>query len=161
MYKLLSNGEMYDSRRGLYIRLNPELPHPQNREQIDLTRLRIQKLANLQEHEIDYLMQESRRLIRQPTKSLEQERWYRKQMSDNVRDYRLAQLRGDYYWSKYNAKYFETGRMDFWSWMKQHRPRAYHSMNGLQYEPKKRRERWLAVRSQASDRTFAWFRNDL
>lgn len=158
MYKLLSNNDMYDPRRGLYIRLRSDLPHPQNREQIELTRLRIQKLADLQEHEIDYLMSESRRLIRQPTKSLEQERWYRKQMSDNVRDYRLAQLRHEYYWSKYNARYFQTGRLDFWSWMKQHRALEYHSFNGLQYEPKKRRERWIAVRTQASDRTFEWFK---
>lgn len=155
----LSNGEMYDPRRGLYIRLRSDLPHPQNREQIDLTRLRIQRLANLEEHEIDYLMQESRRLIHQPTKSLEQERWYRQRVSDNVRDYRLAQLKSDYSWSKYNQKFFETGRLDFWSWVKQHRPKSYHSFNGMQYEPKERRERWLAVRNQASDRTFSWFKN--
>ena len=150
---------MYDPQRGLIIRLNHDLPHPQNREQIELTRLRIQKLEDLHEHEIDYLMRESRRLIRLPVKSLEQERWYRKQMSDRTRDYRLHQLRHDYYWSKYNAKFFETGRLDFWSWVKQHRPRAYHSMNGLQYEPKDRRDRWMAVRTQASDRTFQWFKN--
>lgn len=149
---------MYDSRRGLIIRLNPDLPHPQNREQIELTRVRIERLGDLQESEIDYMMRESRRLIHVPVRSLEQERWYRKQMSDRTRDYRLAQLRGDYYWSKYNAKYFETGRLDFWSWLKQHRAREYHSMNGLQYEPKQRRARWMAVRSQASDRTFAWFK---
>lgn len=160
MFETFSNGDMYDPRRGLYIRLRSDLPHPQNREQIDLTRLSIQKLHHLHEHEIDYLMQESRRLIRRPTKSgLEQERWYRKIMSDNVQEYRLAQLRHDYCWSKYNTKYFETGRLDFWSWMKQHRPREYHSFNGLQHEPKERRARWLAVRSQASDRTFNWFKN--
>lgn len=159
MYKLLSNGEMYYPGRGLYIRLRPDLPHPQNREQIELTRLNIQKLQDLHEHEIDYLMHETRRLIRMPVKSLEQQRWYRKQHSDNVRDHRLSQLRSDYYWSKYNANYFDTGRLDFWSWMKQHKPKEYHSMNGLQYEPKKRRTRWLAVRSQASDRMFAWFKN--
>lgn len=158
MYKHLSNGLMYDSNRGLIIRLNPDLPHPQNREQIELTRLSIHKLEDLHEHEIDYLMHESRRLIRLPVKSLEQERWYREQMSDRARDYRLAQLRHDYYWSKYNVEFFKTGRLDFWSWVKQQHPRAYHSMNGLQYEPKQRRARWLAVRSQASDRTFAWFK---
>lgn len=148
---------MYDARRGLIIRLNPDLPHPQNREQIELTRIRIERLSDLQQSEIDYLMHETRRLIRVPVRSLEQERWYREQMSDRVRDYRIAQLQGDYYWSKYNTKYFETGRLDFWSWMKQHRPRAYHSMNGLQYEPKDRRDRWIAVRTQASDRTFSWY----
>lgn len=149
---------MYDPGRGLYIRLLPDLPHPQNRQQIELTRLRVQNLAGLEDEEIDYLMSESRRLVRLPVKSLEQERWYRKRVSDNVRDYRLAQLRHDYYWSKYNQKYFDTGRLDFWSWVKQHRPREYHSFNGLQYEPKERRARWLAVRSQASDRTFNWFK---
>lgn len=159
MYKLLSNGDMYDPRRGLYIRLRQDLPHPQNREQIELTRLRIQKLTDLQQQEIDYLMHETRRLIRMPVKSLEQQRWYQQQRSDHTQDYRLARLRGDYYWSKYNTKYFDTGCLDFWSWMKQHRPKEYHSMNGMQYEPEKRRERWLAVRNQASDRTFAWFNN--
>jgi hypothetical protein len=159
MYKHLSNGLMYDTTRGLIIRLNPDQPHPQNREQIELTRVRVDRLGDLQEHEIDYLMQESRRLIHQPVKSLEQERWYREQMSDNVRDYRLARLRGEYCDSRYNQKYFETGRLDFWSWMKQHRSREYHSFNGLQYEPKERRKRWVAVRSQASDRVFSWFKN--
>lgn len=157
MYIHLSNNDMYDPKRGLYIRVRVDLPHPQNREQICLTRLRVQKLIDLKEQEIDYLMEESRRLIRRPTKSLEQERWYRKCVEDNVRDYRLAQLRSDYYWSKYNQKYFDTGRLDFWSWVKQHRPREYHSFNGLQYEPKERRDRWLAVREQASDRVFSWF----
>ena len=159
MFKLLSNGEMYDPRRGLYMRLRSDLPHPQNREQIELTRLRIQKLDNLRADEIDYLMRETRRLIRMPVTSLEQQRWYQQQHSDNVRDHRLSQLRGDYYWSKYNTNYFDTGRLDFWSWMKQHNSKAYHSMNGLQYEPKKRRARWLAVRNQASDRAFSWFKN--
>lgn len=149
---------MYDPHRGLIIRLRDDLPHPQNREQIELTRIRIQKLGDLQESELDYLMSESRRLIRLPVKSLEQERWYRKRMSDNTRDYRLARLQQDYCWSKYNTKYFETGRLDFWSWMKLHRAHAYHSMNGLQYEPKNRRDRWKAVRSQASDRVFEWFK---
>jgi len=149
---------MYDPHRGLIIRLRSDLPHPQNRDQIELTRVRIQKLADLQEPEIDYLMRESRRLIRMPVKSLEQERWYRKCMSDNTRDYRLAGLRQDYCWSKYNTKFFDNGRLDFWSWMRRHRAREYHSMNGLQYEPKHRRDRWLAVRSQASDRVFEWFK---
>jgi len=158
MFKLLSNGHQYDPRRGLIMRLNPDLPHPHNREQIELTRVRIQKLVDLQQTELDYLMHESRRLIHMPVKSLEQERWYRKRMSDNTRAYRLAQLRQDYCWSKYNTKYFETGRLDFWSWVRQHRAREYHSMNGLQYEPKHRRDRWLAVRSQASDRVFEWFK---
>ena len=157
-YKQLSNGLMYDPHRGLIIRLRSDLPHPQNRDQIELTRVRIQKLADLQEPEIDYLMRESRRLIHMPVKSLEQERWYRKRMSDNTRDYRLAQLRHDYCWSKYNTKFFDNGRLDFWSWMRRHRPREFHSMNGLQYEPKQRRARWMAVRSQASDRVFEWFK---
>lgn len=149
---------MYDTRRGLYIRLLPDLPHPQNREQIELTRLRVQKIADLQEHEIDYLIEESRRLVHLPLKSLEQERWYKNITTNNIRDYRLAQLRNDYYWSKYNARYFDTGCLDFWSWMKRHRACEFHSFNGLQYEPKERRKRWMAVRSQASDRVFEWFK---
>lgn len=159
MYKLLSNGDMYLASRGLYTRIRSDLPHPHNREQIDLTRLRIQRLTDLTADEIEYLMQESRRLIRRAVKSLEQERWYREQMSNNTRDYRLAQLRHEYYWSRYNQKYHETGRLDFWSWMKHHKPREYHGFNGLQHEPKERRTRWLAVRTQASDRTREWFKS--
>ena len=157
MFKLLSNGLMYDPHRGLIIRLNPDLPHPQNREQIRLDRVRIDRFGKLETDELRYLIEETRRLIREPVTSLETQRWYRKIRSDEIRDHRISQLRSEYYWSKYNTNYFDTGRLDFWSWMKQHRPREYHSFNGLQYEPKERRERWIAVRTQASDRTFSWY----
>lgn len=148
---------MYDPRRGLLIRLRKDLPHPQNREQIRLDRIRIDRFGKLETHELRYLIEETRRLIREPVKSLETQRWYRKIRSDEIQDHRISQLKHEYYWSKYNANFFETGRLDFWSWVKQHRPREYHSINGLQYEPKERRDRWIAVRTQASDRVFSWY----
>lgn len=108
MFKLLSNGDMYDTRRGLYMCVDKDKPSPQNKQQTDLTRLRVQKLVDLQDHELDYLMNESRRLTRLPLKSLEYEPWYRENNHQRRREYFIHQLQHDYYWevcSKIQYKY--------------------------------------------------------
>ena len=151
MFKLLSNGDMYDTRRGLYMCVDKDKPSPQNKQQTDLTRLRVQKLVDLQDHELDYLVNESRRLIRLPLKSLEYEPWYRQNNHQRHREYFIHQLQHDYYWevcSKIQYKYTkeQLDKMPWtesrhkkhehvlgptmWEWVERHRPNQYHALWG-------------------------------
>jgi hypothetical protein len=151
MVELLSNGDMYDPRRGLYMHINKEKPHPQNRQQIDLTRLRVQKLADLEDAELDHLLNESRRLVRQPVKSLEYEPWYVKHTSRIKREHVIRGLQHDYFWEwhmtthmKYtreqldNMPYNERQHKkherqsvpEFWCWLETSRHNQYHALWG-------------------------------
>lgn len=142
---------MYDPQRGLYICIDKDKPSPQNRQQTDLTRLRVQKLVDLQDHELDYLMSESRRLLRLPLKSLEYEPWYRQNNHQRYREYFIRGLQHDYYWEwhmtvhmKYtreqldNMPYHERQTKkherltppEFWNWMETSRPLQYHALWG-------------------------------
>ena len=142
---------MYDPRRGLYISIDKDRPSPQNKQQLDLTRLRIQKLVDLQDHEMDHLINESRRLIRLPLKSLEYEPWYRKNNNQIHREYLIRELQHDYYWEWYmttRMKYTKKQLDDmpyhdrqvkkherlpipeFWNWLETARPNQYHALWG-------------------------------
>ena len=145
--KHLSNGAKYDPIRGLYIRIMPDLPHPQNREQISLGRLRVVCLANLTDDELDYLRSENRRLIHLPIKSCKEELWYKENTSRNLLEHRRRQLQHEYYWSGGYA-FYGRKHMEFWSWMKKFKPNQYHAFNGLQFVPEKQKQKILAVRKQ-------------
>ena len=142
---------MYCPKRGLYICIDKEKPSPQNRQQIELTRLRVQKLVDLQDDELSYLMNESRRLVSLPMKSLEHEPWYRQNNNRRHREYMTHGLRHDYWWevcSKIQYKYTkeQLEKMPwpesrhkkhervfgptFWEWVKRERPNQYHALWG-------------------------------
>ena len=156
--KHLSNGAKYDPIKGLYIRIMPDLPHPQNREQISLDRLSVKLIRNLTDDELDYLRSEVRRLIHLPIKSCKEEPWYKKILADRVREDLRRELQHEYYWRGY-AKH-----MEFWSWMKKFKPNQYHALNGLQFVPEKQKQKILAVRKQIHARNvkqrYNW-RNEL
>lgn len=151
MYRHLSTGDMYDPRRGLYISIDKDKPSPQNRQQIELTRLRIQKLVDLQDDELDYLMSESRRLLRLPLKSLEYEPWYIKNKSQIHREYFVRGLQHEYYWKWYMTTHMKYTREqldampyherqtkkherltppEFWNWVETSLPLQYHALWG-------------------------------
>ena len=151
MVELLSNGDMYDPSRGLYMRIDKNKPHPQNRQQTELTRLRVQKLEALEDHELDHLMNESRRLVRQPVKSLEYEPWYKKHNSRIKREYFIRELQHDYFWEwhmtthmKYTReqldnmphnerqqkKHERQSAPEFWNWLETDYPNQFHALWG-------------------------------
>ena len=55
MYKHLSDGSMFDTSRGLMIKFNPDKPYPVNREQQDISYVKIDTMRGLRGSELDYL----------------------------------------------------------------------------------------------------------
>lgn len=56
MYRHMSDGNMFDTCRGLYIVLDKTKPHPQNRTQYHITELNVKHTRDLSSDEVDYLM---------------------------------------------------------------------------------------------------------
>jgi hypothetical protein len=137
---------MYDPRRGLYIRFQPDLPHPQNRKQISLDRLRVQSIRSLADDELDYLRSEVRRLLHLPIKSCKGEWWYKKHDEKLRRQDLIHEMQVEYYDTEYLIT--KKNGIPFWKWVRKYKSAQYHALYGLQYLSKEQVERWKAVRQQ-------------
>lgn len=120
---------LYDQNRLMLIEFDPDLPAPQNRKQRYIEFVSIQQLQGLTTEEIEMLRHDTRAAIRL-NRPCDYTLWVWKQQmkSKHCRDYLWTQMQHEYFWSKYNADFWNTGRVSFGEWLKRCRPAQYHAL---------------------------------
>ena len=144
----LSNGDVYDKNRSMYIQYNQNKPAPHNRKQTLLLYLNVKNLVDLTDDELAYLIQEVRSFKPPCVKN---QQWYKNLDHNRRREYMTHQLKHDYYWEvsgKINLKYTKEQLAEmpwaesrykkherllgptFWEWVEQSRPNQWHALWG-------------------------------